>query len=126
MKHLAVLFAFLLASCATHPHNGEQWMSRERNSCLPLAISMVEGLKRQKIQAQVIRYSYNNSRGKRVGHAIAAYLYPPGQNQLWTYDHEGSWRTRAYWNDPKGIARAAESLRARYYPIEFAEILTDY
>jgi len=94
-------------------------MTRERNACLPTAIAMAEGLKRQGIPSRVIIYSYRVNGGKQ-GHAITAYLYPAGQNTLWTYDYEGSWRTRAYWDDPVSIATAAERIRSRPHKIESA------
>jgi hypothetical protein len=97
-------------------------MARERNACLPTAIAMAEGLKRQGIQARVVRYSYQPE-GRQVGHAITAYLYPPGKNQLYTYDYEGSWRTRAYFDDATSIAQAAERLRSRFYDISSADFL---
>jgi hypothetical protein len=115
------LFAFI-SGCATEPRNAEQWMTRERNACLPTAIAMSQGLQRQGITAKVVRYSYF-SQGRHVGHAITAYIYPPGSNELFTYDHEGSWRTRAYLADPIGIAKAAERLRSRYNTIISAEFL---
>jgi hypothetical protein len=123
MKVITAISCLLLAACATsEPRNAEQWMARERNACLPTAVSMAEGLKRQGVQARVVRYSYDRA-GKRIGHAITAYLYPPGANQLWTYDYEGSWRTRAFWESPIDIARSAERLRARQYEITHAEFL---
>jgi hypothetical protein len=97
-------------------------MARERNACLPTAIAMAEGLKRQGIQARVVRYSYQ-LKGRLLGHAITAYLYPPGANTLYTYDCEGSWRTRAYFDDSASIARAAERLRGRFYEITSADFL---
>lgn len=122
MKALLATITLLLAACATEPRNAEQWMARERNACLPTAIAMSQGLQRQGIQARVVRYSYERN-GRPVGHAITAYLYPPGANTLWTYDFEGSWRARAYWNDPRGIATAAERLRSRSATILTAEFL---
>ena len=122
MKLAAAILCLCLAGCATEPRNAEQWMTRERNACLPTAIAMAQGLKRQGIEARVVRYSYNRD-GKPVGHAICAYLYPPGANQLWTYDYEGSWRTRAYFDDAAAIARAAERIRSRYNSITSAEFL---
>lgn len=119
---LALALAFALSACTATPRNAESWMTRERNACLPTAIAMAEGLQRQGIQARVVRYSYETKR-RPVGHAIAAYLYPPGSNTLYTYDFEGSWRTRAYWSDPHGIATAAERLRGRTAPILTAEFL---
>jgi hypothetical protein len=118
MKTLALLFSLLLVGCAG-PTNPEAWMACERNACLPTAVSMAEGLKRQGIQARVLIYSYR-ANGRQAGHALTAYLYPPGKNTLWTYDYEGSWQTRAYWGDPAGIATAAEQLRSRYNPIDSA------
>lgn len=112
----------VLTGCAVEPRNAEQWMARERNACLPTAVAMSQGLKRQGIQARVVRYAYT-AQGRQVGHAITAYLYPPGSNTLYTYDFEGSWRTRAFWNDPIGIATAAERLRSRYDAPFFAEFL---
>jgi hypothetical protein len=118
MKTFALLFSLLLAGCAG-PTNPEAWMTRERNACLPTAVSMAQGLQRQGIQARVLIYNYRLN-GRQQGHAITAYLYPAGQNTLWTYDYEGSWRTRAYWDDPMGIATAAERLRSRPYKIDSA------
>ena len=119
-----VIFAVALAlsACTATPRNAEQWMSRERNACLPTAIAMSQGLTRQGISARVVRYSYE-SKGRPVGHAITAYLYPPGANTLYTYDFEGSWHTRAYWSDPHDIAAAAERLRGRTAPILTADFL---
>jgi hypothetical protein len=117
-----LLISLLLSGCAVTPRNSEEWMARERNACLPTAIAMSQGLKRQGITAKVVRYSYR-LKGRLLGHAITAYLYPPGANTLYTYDYEGSWRTRAYWGDDTGIARAAESLRGRNAPILSSEEL---
>jgi hypothetical protein len=104
--------AALLAGCA--PRNPESWMAFEKNACLPTAIAMQRGLERQGIQARVVVYNYPDAETKRLtGHAITAYLFPPGQNQMWTYDYLGSYRTRAYWDDAYGIAQAAENARGR-------------
>jgi hypothetical protein len=123
MKALLLILALLGSTgCAVTPQSPEPWMARERNACLPTAIAMSQGLKRQGITAKVVRYSYR-LQGRLLGHAITAYLYPPGANTLYTYDYEGSWRTRAYWGDDAGIARAAESLRGRNAPILSSEEL---
>lgn len=119
--HAAFILCLVLTGCAG-PTNPEGWMTRERNACLPTAIAMTEGLKRQGIQARVVRYTYERG-GRPVGHAITAYLYPPGANTLYTYDYEGSWHTRAYWSDPLNIATAAERLRGRPAPILTADFL---
>ena len=118
MKTLALLVSLLLVGCAG-PTNPESWMTRERNACLPTAIAMAEGLKRQGIQARVLVYSYK-ANNRTMGHAVTAFLYPTGKNSLYTYDYEGSWRTRAYWDDPMGIATAAERLRSRWNKIDTA------
>ena len=118
MKSIAILTLAFFVGCAG-PTNPEQWMARERNACLPTAIAMAEGLKRQGIQARVLVYSYKIN-NRTVGHAVTAYLYPAGKNALYTYDYEGSWRTRAYWDDATGIATAAERLRSRYHKIDSA------
>jgi len=122
MKAWLLIAALLFSGCAVTPRNSEEWMARERNACLPTAIAMAEGLKRQGISSKVVRYSYQRE-GRPVGHAINAYLYPTGSNTLYTYDFEGSWRTRAFWNDPLGIATAAERLRGRFYEITSADFL---
>jgi len=123
MKALVLILVLLGSTgCAVTPQSPEPWMARERNACLPTAIAMAEGLKRQGITAKVVRYSYR-LKGRLLGHAITAYLYPPGANTLYTYDYEGSWRTRAYWGDDAGIARAAERLRSRFYEITSADFL---
>ena len=119
MKFLTLLFLLLLLAGCAGPANPEAWMAHERNACLPTAIAMAEGLKRQGIQARVLIYSYLKN-GRQQGHAITAYLYPAGQNTLWTYDYEGSWQTRAFWDDPMGIATAAERLRSRPFKIDSA------
>lgn len=119
MKYLLIpIIAFLAACSHTNP---EAWMVFEDNACLPSAIAMVEGLKRQGVEARVVRYLFMD-KDEVKGHAIAAYLYPPGANQLWTYDRLGSWRTRAYWDDPVGISVAAERLRGGRH-VTFAEFL---
>lgn len=114
--------ALALSACAATPRNAEAWMALELNACLPTAVAMSQGLNRQGLAARVVRYTYERN-GRTVGHAITAYLYPPGSNTLYTYDYEGSWHTRAYWADPLGIATAAEQLRSRYNPILTAEFL---
>ena len=123
MMVLLLILALLGSTgCAVTPQSPEPWMARERNACLPTAVAMSQGLKRQGITAKVVRYSYR-LQGRLLGHAITAYLYPPGANTLYTYDYEGSWRTRAFWGDDAGIARAAESLRGRNNPILSSEEL---
>jgi uncharacterized lipoprotein len=62
-----LLLAILVSGCAVTPRNPEQWMANERNACLPTAVSMAEGLKRQGIQAKVVRYAYTNADGSELG-----------------------------------------------------------
>ena len=51
--------------------------------------------------------------GSDAGHAVTVYMHPRGQNKLWTHDQLGSYRVRAYRNDPVGIAKQAEIVRGR-------------
>lgn len=120
MKKFIYLFSFFvlmfLAGCETTPVNSEKWMELEANACLPTAISFREGLKKYGVWSEVVRYSYFDSqKNKRSGHAIVAYLYPPGKNQLWTYDYTGSWRARAFVDNPLQIAKEAEASRGNYF-----------
>ena len=109
MKLIPIL-ALLITSCQSLPTNPEWWMEREINACLPTAITFKESLNKYNVWAEVVRYSWHD--GKRYrGHAVTAYLYPKGKNQLWTYDSEGSFRTRAYTNNPTQIAQYAHSVR---------------
>ena len=106
----ALLIVLALAACT--PSNPEKWMEREINACLPTAIAFRQGLKRQDVWAEVFSYRYRDAiENKLHGHAMTAYLYPPGANKLWTYDNAGSWRVRAYTNDVVSIAREANSVR---------------
>ena len=99
-----------LASCA--PTNPERWMERQINSCVPTAIAFRQGLRRQDVWAEVFAYRFTDpADGKSKGHAMTAYLYPPGANKLWTYDAEGSFRIRAYTNDLTSIARQSNIAR---------------
>ena len=112
MKILLLLACGLLVACETLPENPEQWMAKQENSCVPLAISMREGLKRQGVWAEVFRYDWTDTRGKRHGHAMTAYMYPPGANRLWTYDSMGSYRVRAYTNNVTYIAGESHYARS--------------
>ena len=116
MKNLLlVLCVFVICGCETLPTNSEKWMERERNACLPTAIAFREGLKKHDVWAEVVSYWYIDYKtNKTKGHSIVAFMYPPGKNQLWTYDYEGSWRTRAWKNEPFEIAKQAESIRGRW------------
>jgi len=87
-------------------------MEQEINACLPTAIIFKQSLNKYGIWSEVFRYSWKDSQsGKIKGHAMVAYLYPPGKNQLWTYDAKGSYRTYAYTNNVQSIAQYAHTLR---------------
>lgn len=122
MKYFLVLLAIVLVACQSTPKNPEAWMEREINACLPTAIAFKEGLKRSNVWADVFIYRYyDRAMGRSRGHAMVAYLYPPGKNQLWTYDNWGSWRTRAYTNDVKGVAQYAHVIRGGTEKVTAAE-----
>ena len=109
----------ILTSCshipsAFTPSHPDAWMERERNACLPTAITFRESLRKYKVWAEVVGYQfdYTNTKNKKSsGHAIVAYMYPPGHNKLWTYDYWGSYRVRAYKDDPLDVARKAVEVR---------------
>lgn len=112
MKYILILITVLLTACQTTPTNPEFWMEREINACLPTAIIFKQSLNKYGIWSEVFRYSWKDSEtGKIRGHAMVAYLYPPGKNQLFTYDSEGSYRTYAYTNNVQGIAQYAHNVR---------------
>jgi hypothetical protein len=114
MKFLTLaIICLALLGCAT-PSNPDFWMETQQNACLPTAIAFRESLKKYQVWSEVVAYQYwDPSKQKKVGHSIVAYLYPPGKNQLWTYDYMGSYRIRAFINDPLTIAQMAENLRGR-------------
>jgi hypothetical protein len=80
-------------------------MEREQNSCLPTAIAFKQGLSKHGVWSEVVRYSWKDESGKTKSHAVTAYLYPIGKNQLWTYDYMGSYRIRAYTNQVHNVAQ---------------------
>jgi hypothetical protein len=99
-------------------------MERERNACLPTAIAFKESLKKYNIWAEVVSYQfdYTNTKNKKSsGHAIVAYMYPPGKNRLWTYDHWGSYRAKAYKDDALDIAKKAVQARQEDRRVKSAE-----
>jgi len=117
MKYIVLLFAIILSSCAPNlPQNPFPWMeSWGQNDCLPTAICFKQALGTACAWSHVICYTYKDAanKGQLTGHAIVAYMYPTGQNQLWTYDYMGSYRVRAYLTDPIVIAQLAEIERGR-------------
>ena len=112
MKYILLILTLFLIACETTPTNPEFWMEREINACLPTAIIFKQSLKKYGVWSEVFRYSWKDSQtGKIKGHAMVAYLYPPGKNQLFTYDAMGSYRTYAYTNNVQNIAAYAHRVR---------------
>lgn len=110
--HVLMLSLFL-TGCEAVPKNPEPWMEMKKNACLPTAIAFKEGLKKYDIWSEVVIYRWLDPKEKKLkGHAITAYMYPKGKNQLWTYDHWGSYRVRAFKNDPVDIAQKATDARS--------------
>jgi hypothetical protein len=111
MKKLScILLSLVLVGCVNTPKNPQSWMEFQQNACVPTAVVYKRNLEKQNIWSKVIIYSYKH---QSMGHAIATYMYPPGENQLWTYDYLGSYRARAYNDNPLQIAREAERARNR-------------
>lgn len=123
MKIILILTTVLLMACSSTPKNPEAWMEREINACLPTAITFRESLRKYNVWAEVFRYSFYDERGKLRGHAMVAYLYPSGQNRLWTYDKVGSYRTKAFTNDVASIAQLAHSQRGSTSKTFWAEYI---
>lgn len=120
---LLILISCFLVSCAT-PSNPESWMENQKNACLPTAIAFREGLKKYNVWSEVVVYSWIDKKTDiKKGHAIVAYMYPIGKNQMWTYDFWGSYRVRAFKYDPMGIAKEAVKVRYEDRDVIFAEFL---
>ena len=101
----------MLVACESTPKNPQNWMELQQNACLPTAIIYKKSLDNKKnIWSKIIIYQYTH---KNMGHAIVTYMYPPGENRLWTYDYLGSYRAKAYKDNPMQIAREAEKARER-------------
>ncbi len=98
-------------ACETTPKNPEAWMEAQVNACVPTAIIFKQSLRKYGIWSEVFRYSWIDSKGKLRGHAMVAYLYPAGKNQLWSYDAEGSFRIRSYTNNVLDIAQKSHNAR---------------
>lgn len=107
---LIILALLSLVACETTPTNPEYWMEKEINACVPTAIIFKQSLKKYNIWSEVFRYEWKDN-GKLRGHAMVAYMYPPGKNQLWTYDNMGSWRTFGFTNNVLQIAAYASRVR---------------
>jgi hypothetical protein len=99
-------------------------METKRNACLPTAIAFREGLRKYDVWSEVVVYGWFDKKDKKLkGHAIVAYMYPPGKNQLWTYDFWGSYRVRAFKDDPVDIAQKAVNARQEDRYVSSAEFL---
>lgn len=124
MKYILLIIALFLIACETTPNNPEFWMEREINACVPTAIIFKQSLRKYGVWSEVFRYSwigkYDN---KYHGHAMVAYLYPVGKNQLWTYDNQGSYRVRAFTNNVAQIAQQAHLVRGGTEQIFNAEFI---
>jgi hypothetical protein len=121
-KLFLILTVAFLTACETLPTNPEFWMEREVNACLPTAITFKESLKKYGVWAEVFRYSWTDKQNNKMrGHAMVAYLYPKGKNQLWTYDAMGSYRIRAYTNNLINIAQTSHNVRGNTEKIFGAE-----
>lgn len=124
---ITLLLVIACTSCSSMPSNPQKWMEWQgANNCLPTAIAFKEGLKASKCKwSKVVVYGYTDAAdNKPKGHAVVAFMYPIGKNQLWVYDHMGSYRTRAYINDALTIAQLAETQRGRAKnTVHYAEFL---
>lgn len=100
----------MLVGCVITPKNPQSWMELQQNACVPTAIIYKKNLQKQSIWSKIVIYSYKH---QDMGHAIVAYMYPPGENRLWTYDYLGSYRAKAYKDNALQIARESERGRDR-------------
>ena len=125
IKHiLLTLIGACLISCSTTPTNTENWMETKRNACLPTAIAFREGLRKYDVWSEVLIYNWFDLKTQTTkGHAIVAYMYPKGQNQLWTYDFWGSYRVRAFKDNPLQIAQQAVRARLEDRIVNHAEFI---
>jgi hypothetical protein len=93
----------IIVGCASQPplKSVPSFIGRDQNACLPEAAAMAEGLKKEGIQAEVVVFTTDQR-----CHAICAYLYPTGSNQLWGWDsYNKSNMIRAWLDDADGIAK---------------------
>jgi hypothetical protein len=123
MRVLLILLLLFLACCHNTPTNPEYWMEKEINACLPTAIIFKQSLRKYDVWAEVFKYTWRDETGKLRGHAMTAYLYPTGQNQLWTYDNMGSYRTYAFTNNVMQIASSAARARGMTNTLLTAEYI---
>ena len=114
---LCVCLGLFLVGCTSTPPTGvPEWAGSYKKACLPEAIAVAQGLRNSGVQAKVL-----SIHTKDWGHATCAYLYPPGKNRLWVWDsHWQSIPIKAWWNDPKSIAKAWMDYRYDETPLESA------
>jgi hypothetical protein len=99
-------------------------MEREINACLPTAIIFKQSLNKYGVWSEVFRYSWIDNQTKKLrGHAMVAYMYPKGKNQLWTYDSLGSYRIRAYKDNVTAVAQISHNTRGNPEKIFNAEYI---
>ena len=114
MKLLLAALALILAACtSTPPVDTPPWVGEYKNACLPEAIAMAQGIRNEGVQARVL-----SIHTATWGHAVCAYLYPPGKNRLWVWDSQ--WQSvplRAWWDSPDSIANAWMRWRHDQTPI---------
>jgi hypothetical protein len=123
-KIISIITAAFLTACSTTPSNPESWMETKRNACLPTAIAFREGLRKYDVWSEVVIYNWFDLKTQTTkGHAIVTYMYPKGQNQLWTYDFWGSYRVRAFKDNPLQIAKEAVRVRLEDRVVNRAEFL---
>ena len=110
-KYYILIICFLSVACANTLQNPEFWMEKEINACLPTAIVFKQSLKKYNIWSEVFIYSWYDENKKLRGHAMTAYMYPSGKNQLWTYDAQGSFRIRSYKDNISDVAQKSHLAR---------------
>lgn len=118
---LILLLAF--SGCTSVPKNPEAEAENQINACLPNAIIMAQALRRQDVWAKVLIVKWNR-KGKINGHAYTIYLYPPGKNQLWSYDRDwGSMKIKAFKDNPRQVAVQANNVRNLIWPLTSADYI---
>lgn len=123
MYKLFLLFVLFIVGCHSLPSNPEKWMEKKFGACVPTAIVFRQSLQKYNIWSEVFRYTWIDSKNRVKGHAMVAYLYPPGQNKLWTYDGSGSYLTRAYVDDVLSLAQSAHKIRGFKDRVIWAEYI---
>ena len=106
MKNFLLLLvaALMLSGCGTPPPVPEPANAgRLKNACMPEAAEMTQGLLKADIKARVLVINTTT-----YSHAVCAYMWPTGANQIWVWDSE--WKSvqlhGVYWDEADGIAIA--------------------